>query len=108
MSRSLVVIGAPCSTAAAPPTTMNSTLASPSAASSAARSAALGCRGIADPGESLRHPGGRPESIPRRLLERERDQRTVHVVDGRANLGIKGLDERGQGRRLGRRYAWNQ
>src|SRR4051794_25500604 len=93
MSRSVVEIGAPWNTAATPPTIMNSTPESQSAASSAGRSAALGCDGIADPYERLRHPGGRPQPIPERLRQRERDQCTVHVIDRRANLGVESLDE---------------
>lgn len=55
MSRSLVVIGAPWITQAAPPTMMNSTPASHSFASNAGRSVAFGCGALSDPYEGLRH-----------------------------------------------------
>ena len=62
-----------------------------------------GCRCIANPGEPLRHPRGRPEPIPRRLLECERDQRTVYVIARRTDLWIECLDEGLDRRRFGRR-----
>src|SRR5262245_17223906 len=103
MSRSVVVIGTPWSTAATPPTMMNSTPASQSVASNAGRSAALGCNGITNPDEHLCCPGRGPQPIPGRLLQCERDQRTVHVIDRRADLRVEGLDEGLDRRRLGGR-----
>src|ERR1044071_3812414 len=103
MSRSVVVIGTPWSTAATPPTMMNSTPESQSVASSAGRSAALGYDGITDPGERLCRSGRGPQPIPGRLLQRERDQRTVYVFDRRANLRVDRFDEGLDRRCLGRR-----
>jgi hypothetical protein len=41
------------------------------------------------------------------LLKAKLDQGTVHILDGRANLWIEGLDKSFKRRHLGRRYAWN-
>src|SRR5664279_1010848 len=95
MSRSLVVIGAPWITQAAPPTMMNSIPASQSFASNAGRSVAFGCDAISDPDQGLCHSRCRPQPVPRRLLKREHDERSVDIADRVPDLRIELRDERG-------------